>query len=311
MDSGKMLYVTDSGNNNVIRRVDTTDQNNVVTTYTSGIEKEGRATYSLGTTVQARTIIAPILFTPTPGVEIPGVPSAFAYGNNGTVSCSRFCGGINGGPWGPSLPNSWNGANCLSASVEGHSNITACDVIPASVTGVNSTTACACQKSDLGWDPAIHDRYMQNLYSLCVTPTAILCVSYNFGNTSDDNVVDGSSSKRNLAINNTSISAFPLEENDKEIKLILYKESPIVLYDNIYILMIRDSSNLIMYNTITKTDSVIKTLGNASLYGSDYFKTTVEDLKSLNPINVRMDKEKIQQMITKRIYNELVNEIIT
>ena len=256
-DSGTMIYVTDSGNNNVIRRIDTTNNDNIVTTYTSGIEKEGRATYTLGTTVQARTIIAPIIFTPTPGVETPGVPLGLADGNNGTVPCSRFCAGTNGGPWSSRIPITWNGATCVRPE-EGHSGA------DCNTTGETMGTVCRCQKSDLGWNPSIHDRYMQNLYSLCVTPTAILSVSYNFGNSQDDNIVDGSVSKRKLAINNTSISAFPLEEIDKEIKLILYKQSPIVLYDNIYLLMIRDSSNLIMYNTITGRDSVIKTLGNES-----------------------------------------------
>ena len=36
-----------------------------------------------------------------------------------------------------------------------------------------------------------------------------------------------------------------------------------------------------------------------------HFKTTVEDLKTTNPITLPMEKEKLQQMLTKGIYNEL------
>jgi LysM repeat protein len=35
------------------------------------------------------------------------------------------------------------------------------------------------------------------------------------------------------------------------------------------------------------------------------FKTTVEALKTTNPITLSMEKEKLQQMLSKRIYNEL------
>lgn len=34
-------------------------------------------------------------------------------GNNGTVSCNRYCSGVDGGPWNGELPASWGGAKCV------------------------------------------------------------------------------------------------------------------------------------------------------------------------------------------------------
>lgn len=37
-------------------------------------------------------------------------------GNNGTVTCERYCSGIDGGPWNGELPRSWNGAKCVGTT---------------------------------------------------------------------------------------------------------------------------------------------------------------------------------------------------
>jgi hypothetical protein len=38
------------------------------------------------------------------------------YGNNGTVSCNRYCSGVDGGPWNGELPASWGGAKCVGTT---------------------------------------------------------------------------------------------------------------------------------------------------------------------------------------------------
>jgi hypothetical protein len=52
------------------------------------------------------------------GANCKTIPSsAMIYGNNGTISCQKYCHGQNGTPWqGPSeLPSEWKGAQCESA----------------------------------------------------------------------------------------------------------------------------------------------------------------------------------------------------
>ena len=42
------------------------------------------------------------------------IPTQDVNGNNGTVSCATYCGGVGGGPWNGELPVNWNGASCVS-----------------------------------------------------------------------------------------------------------------------------------------------------------------------------------------------------
>jgi len=54
------------------------------------------------------------------------------YGNNGSVSCDTYCGGVGGGPWNGELPRSWNGARAVGGFITG-------------------STDCICQPTGTGW----------------------------------------------------------------------------------------------------------------------------------------------------------------
>ena len=71
--------------------------------------------------------------------------TALAYGDNGSVSCSTYCGGSGGGPWNGELPNCWNGAACLSAKVAATGSS-----IPCSSTAASSLI-CTCYATGAGW----------------------------------------------------------------------------------------------------------------------------------------------------------------
>ena len=64
-------------------------------------------------------------------------------GNNGTVSCSVYCSGINGQPWGGELPVEWNGAKCVGTSPD----IANCD----SGFTPTSQSYCLCAPTGNGW----------------------------------------------------------------------------------------------------------------------------------------------------------------
>jgi hypothetical protein len=65
------------------------------------------------------------------------------YANNGTVSCSRYCGGMSGVPWNNELPVAWGGSTCVSA---GKTNNLACSYVGADP-ATPSQLECSCQKS--------------------------------------------------------------------------------------------------------------------------------------------------------------------
>ena len=70
-------------------------------------------------------------------------PQQWAYGDNGTVSCNRYCGGIGGGPWNNELPRDWNGARCV-----GHVPVIgSCDSLFTNHSGAG----CLCEKTGQGW----------------------------------------------------------------------------------------------------------------------------------------------------------------
>ena len=68
-------------------------------------------------------------------------------GNNGTVSCTRYCGGVNGGPWNNMLPVSWQGAKCVSAAIG------TCDTVAGLITTGGGDTSCVCtpDPNKKGW----------------------------------------------------------------------------------------------------------------------------------------------------------------
>jgi hypothetical protein len=70
-------------------------------------------------------------------------PRQTVHGNNGSVSCTRYCRGLNGGPWNGELPRSWNGAKCAGYDPR----IGGCDVnFPA-----HSGAGCICERDGRGW----------------------------------------------------------------------------------------------------------------------------------------------------------------
>jgi len=70
------------------------------------------------------------------------LPEKDVYGNNGSVTCERYCGGVGGGPWNGELPVNWNGAKCIGT--------------PGSSLGCNSGSSsgivCRCQRTGRGWN---------------------------------------------------------------------------------------------------------------------------------------------------------------
>jgi hypothetical protein len=70
------------------------------------------------------------------------VPEQNVYGNNGTVTCERYCGGIGGGPWNSELPRDWNGARCVGTPENPGLGCGA---------GSSSPIVCRCQKTGRGW----------------------------------------------------------------------------------------------------------------------------------------------------------------
>jgi hypothetical protein len=61
--------------------------------------------------------------------------------NNGSVSCSQFCGGANGRPFDNLLPIRWNGATCSSTNLP---NVTCEQVAKQSI-------LCTCIPTGSGW----------------------------------------------------------------------------------------------------------------------------------------------------------------
>jgi hypothetical protein len=75
------------------------------------------------------------------------------WGDNGSVSCDRYCGGIGGQPWNGELPVDWNGAKCIntygSAEQSGCYN-TFSTVDPFS--GEYKPGGCECESTGTGWN---------------------------------------------------------------------------------------------------------------------------------------------------------------
>jgi hypothetical protein len=69
-------------------------------------------------------------------------PRQTAYGNNGSVSCDRYCGGIGGRPWNGELPESWNGARCAGYAP---------DIGGCYNTFSRPGAGCVCEPTGTGW----------------------------------------------------------------------------------------------------------------------------------------------------------------
>ena len=69
-------------------------------------------------------------------------PRQIAYGDNGSVSCDRYCGGIGGRPWNGELPQSWNGAKCVGYAP---------DIGGCYNTFSRSGAGCVCEPTGTGW----------------------------------------------------------------------------------------------------------------------------------------------------------------
>ena len=65
-----------------------------------------------------------------------------AYGDNGSVSCDRYCGGIGGRPWNGELPESWNGARCAGYDP---------DIGGCYTTFSRPGAGCVCEPTGTGW----------------------------------------------------------------------------------------------------------------------------------------------------------------
>ena len=66
-------------------------------------------------------------------------------GNNGTVSCNRYCHGSGGSAWNNELPTDWLGAQCLSA---GANQDIGCDIAMVDPNSYNQNLPCLCQRND-------------------------------------------------------------------------------------------------------------------------------------------------------------------
>ena len=65
------------------------------------------------------------------------------FADNGTASCTRYCGGLSGAPWNNELPVAWGGATCVSA---GKNNNLVCSYVGADP-ATPGQLECLCQKS--------------------------------------------------------------------------------------------------------------------------------------------------------------------
>jgi hypothetical protein len=74
--------------------------------------------------------------------QAPPPPRQITRGNNGSVTCQRYCQGISGKSWNGELPQDWNGAKCAGTP---EAPATGCNTAP----GVG--VACLCEKTGTGW----------------------------------------------------------------------------------------------------------------------------------------------------------------
>ena len=109
----------------------------------------------------------------------PPPPTQTTGGNNGSVSCSAYC----GKNWNGELPDGWNGAKCIST-------------LPG--VGCDNTSsnpiACVCQQTGTGWDTGYHCSTDSNCKSgACALITGDsqkqCCQFYKYKDTSTGNII--------------------------------------------------------------------------------------------------------------------------
>ena len=71
------------------------------------------------------------------------------YKNDGTVSPTRYCAGVNGKSWGGELPQVWNGAKCVSAGINSTTGV-GCDTVLGPKPGLQ----IVCARTGNGWNGA-------------------------------------------------------------------------------------------------------------------------------------------------------------
>jgi hypothetical protein len=75
------------------------------------------------------------------GAPIP--PRQGVYGDNGSVSCDRYCRGIGNNSWNGELPQSWNGAKCVGFDRTSINNCYSTFSKPGAM--------CVCEPTGTGW----------------------------------------------------------------------------------------------------------------------------------------------------------------
>ena len=109
----------------------------------------------------------------------PPPPTQTTGGNNGSVSCSAYC----GKNWNGELPDGWNGAKCIST-------------LPG--VGCDNTSsipiACVCQQTGTGWDTGYHCSTDSNCKSgACALITGDsqkqCCQFYKYKDTNTGNII--------------------------------------------------------------------------------------------------------------------------
>jgi len=84
------------------------------------------------------------VLTDTPQTQI-------IIGNNGTVSCDKYCSGSQGGPTNNELPPSWNGAKCVGVVGPAEQQQAGC-YKNFSIPDNQPTSSCICMQTGTGWN---------------------------------------------------------------------------------------------------------------------------------------------------------------
>jgi hypothetical protein len=116
------------------------------TFYEPLILKGGGALHSFNISANRTVVPAPPALPPAPPPPPPPPPvdpRVLVMGNNGTVSCNRYCRGALGGSWNNELPGNWRGGKCSSGGINAN--------IPCSYIGREpgrNGLPCRCVRDD-------------------------------------------------------------------------------------------------------------------------------------------------------------------
>lgn len=81
------------------------------------------------------------------GTGYASLQAQTVYGNDGSVSCTKYCAGKGGKSWNDQLPLDWNGAICVKALAD---KVT-CDDVPKTIDPEIKNINCVCRASGKGW----------------------------------------------------------------------------------------------------------------------------------------------------------------